>query len=123
MPSRSMRWTACLVLAAGACLVVLCLSGSAKASEPVLRFAVITDYGKDTQPEADVAALVKGWNPDFIITAGDNNQSVGWGGQAETIDDTIGKYYSDCIGNYQGAYGPGSETNRFFPRWGTTTSI
>ncbi|MBE3134684.1 MAG: metallophosphoesterase, partial [Acidobacteria bacterium] len=112
------RWTAGLVFAGVACLVVLCLPWPATASEPVLRFAVITDYGKDNPPEADVAALVKAWNPDFIVTAGDNNQGSGWGGTPEGIDPNVGQYYSDYIGNYQGAYGPGSETNRFFPAMG-----
>jgi Calcineurin-like phosphoesterase len=62
--------------------------------------------------EAAVAKLVKSWQPDFIVTTGDNNYPKG---EASTIDDNIGKYYSDYIGNYRGAFGKGSTTNRFFP--------
>ena len=38
-----------------------------------VRFAVIGDYGSGDQNEADVADLVKSWDPDLIITTGDNN--------------------------------------------------
>lgn len=80
-----------------------------------VRFAVIGDYGDDNTDEARVATLVDGWNPDFVITTGDNNYPDG---EAATIDDTIGQYYSQFIGNYQGSYGPGSPTNRFWPSLG-----
>jgi tartrate-resistant acid phosphatase type 5 len=80
--------------------------------EPPLRFAVIGDYGSGLQPEADVAALVKGWTPEFILTVGDNNYDLG---QAETIDAHIGQFYHEFIYPYHGIYGPGSEVNRFFP--------
>lgn len=76
------------------------------------RFAVIGDYGIDSEEEAKVARLVSNWNPDFVITTGDNNYPVG---AAETIDANIGKYYWRFIGNYRGAYGQGSATNRFWP--------
>ncbi len=77
-----------------------------------VRFAVIGDYGLAGRPEADVAALVKRWNPDFIITTGDNNYPRG---AAETIDRNIGQYYREFIYPYQGRYGAGAATNRFFP--------
>jgi hypothetical protein len=79
------------------------------------RFAVIGDYGADTAGEARVATMVAGWNPDFVITTGDNNYPDGG---AATIDQNIGKYYSQFIGNYQGSYGNGSPTNRFWPSLG-----
>jgi hypothetical protein len=59
-----------------------------------------------------VAALVESWNPDFIITTGDNNYPSG---SAATIDANIGKYYHAYIGSYHGQYGDGSSINRFFP--------
>ena len=80
-----------------------------------VRFAVIGDYGDAGQPAADVAALVADWNPDFIITTGDNNYPSG---EAETIDENIGQYYHAFIYPYVGAYGKGAETNRFFPSLG-----
>jgi len=76
------------------------------------RFAVIGDYGIDSEAEARVARMVSGWNPDFVITTGDNNYPSG---EASTIDANIGKHYGRFIGNYRGAYGPGSPTNRFWP--------
>jgi tartrate-resistant acid phosphatase type 5 len=79
---------------------------------PSLRFAVIGDYGRDSEAEAGVARLVSGWNPDFIITTGDNNYPYG---AAETIDANIGKHFAAFIGNYRGQYGAGSLVNRFWP--------
>ncbi|MEZ4869909.1 MAG: right-handed parallel beta-helix repeat-containing protein [Caldilineaceae bacterium] len=88
-----------------------------------LRFAVIGDYGNNSVNEARVATLVASWQPDFVITTGDNNYP---NGADTTIDNAIGQYYSEFIGNYQGAYGPGSLTNRFWPSlgnhdWGSLT--
>ncbi|GJM40804.1 MAG: hypothetical protein DHS20C20_10860 [Ardenticatenaceae bacterium] len=75
-------------------------------------FAVIGDFGDAGQPEADVANLVHSWNVDFVLTAGDNNYPDG---EASTIDDNIGQYYQQYIGNYSGSYGPGAAQNQFFP--------
>jgi hypothetical protein len=77
-----------------------------------VRFAVIGDYGIAGAAEQDVANLVKSWNPDFIITTGDNNYPSG--AQA-TIDQNIGQYYHAFIYPYVGSYGAGAATNRFFP--------
>ena len=78
----------------------------------LVRFAVIGDYGLDGENEAKVADLVTSWNPDFVITTGDNNY---FQGDASTIDLNIGKYYCQFIGNYRGKPGEGSATNRFWP--------
>lgn len=80
-----------------------------------VRFAVIGDYGRDGPGLNAVAALVDGWSPDFIVTTGDNNYPSG---AAETIDENIGKYFHEYIGNYTGKYGKGAEENRFFPTMG-----
>jgi predicted phosphodiesterase len=77
-----------------------------------ITFAVIGDYGADNENELAVANLVKSWNPDLIITVGDNNYEHG---ESESIDKNIGKYYHEYIGNYMGVYGEGSPENRFFP--------
>jgi tartrate-resistant acid phosphatase type 5 len=84
-------------------------------SEPSVRFAVIGDYGLAGDAEADVAALVLSWAPDFIITTGDNNYP---NGSDETIDENIGQYYHSFIYPYLGTYGEGADTNRFFPSLG-----
>jgi hypothetical protein len=75
-------------------------------------FAIVGDYGKNTVAEADVATMIAGWNPDFVVTTGDNNYETG---SASTIDANVGQYYHNFIYNYSGAYGPGSPTRRFFP--------
>jgi beta-mannanase/type IV secretory pathway protease TraF len=78
-------------------------------------FAVIGDYGFSGPNEASVANLVKSWEPDYIITVGDNNYPDG---ASATIDANIGQYYHDYIYPYNGTYGPGSGTNKFFPSLG-----
>ncbi len=83
--------------------------------ESITRFAVIGDYGLAGKREADVAALVKSWDPDFIITTGDNNYPDG---TAETIDKNIGQYFHKFIYPYIGEYGKGADVNRFFPTLG-----
>lgn len=79
------------------------------------RFAVIGDYGWAGAPERDVADLVKNSNPDFIITTGDNNYD---NGGASSIDANIGQYYHDYIFPYNGSFGTGAQTNKFFPSLG-----
>lgn len=78
-------------------------------------FAVIGDYGIASTAEADVASLVQGWQPDFVITVGDNNYPYG---AADTIDANVGQFYGMFIAPYKGAYGPGATSNRFFPTLG-----
>jgi glucose/arabinose dehydrogenase len=80
-----------------------------------IRFAVIGDYGLAGEPLAGVATLVKSWQPDFIITTGDNNYP---NGSADTIDENIGQYFHQFIYPYAGNYGAGAEINRFFPTLG-----
>jgi tartrate-resistant acid phosphatase type 5 len=82
---------------------------------PVIRFAVIGDYGGGGSPEADVARLVDSWQVDFLITTGDNNYPDG---SAKTIDKNIGQFYQAYISPYTGKFGAGAEQNRFFPTLG-----
>jgi tartrate-resistant acid phosphatase type 5 len=97
--------------------VMLCLwaCASVEAQTDHVRIAVIGDYGLVSQPEEDVSNLVKSWNPDFIITVGDNNYQRG---EASTIDQNIGQYYHDFIAPYRGSFGAGASVNRFFPSLG-----
>ncbi|MFZ1281825.1 MAG: hypothetical protein WAR59_13380, partial [Ignavibacteriaceae bacterium] len=67
-----------------------------------VKFAAIGDYGLAGENELAVANLVKGWNPDFIVTLGDNNYPLG---ADSTIDQNIGQYYHDYIYPYKGTYG------------------
>ena len=83
--------------------------------DSVLRFAVIGDYGKAGANEAAVARLVQSWNPDLIITVGDNNYPRG---SDTTIDQNIGQYYHQFIHPYRGKFGAGGTVNRFYPSLG-----
>jgi len=82
-------------------------------------FAVIGDYGKEGEAEEQVAHLVNSWNPDFIITTGDNNYERG---EYLTIKANISNYYGDYIYNFDApaefrCNGKAfeEEVNRFFP--------
>ncbi|MBN1143920.1 MAG: metallophosphoesterase [Bacteroidales bacterium] len=89
-------------------------------------FAVIGDYGLSGEPERRVADMVKSWNPDFILTAGDNNYYLGaW----HTIKENVSKYYGDYIYNFDAplkyqCQGKAFEdqANRFFPTPGNHDS-
>ncbi|MCP4310944.1 MAG: hypothetical protein GY790_06745 [Bacteroidetes bacterium] len=82
-------------------------------------FAVIGDFGLAGENERRVANLVRSWNPDFIITTGDNNYQLG---ELSTIKENISDYYGDFIYNFVApeeywcngnAFEEG--INRFFP--------
>ena len=107
------------LLVLGVLLVALPLfhlrSAQARAQASTVRFAVVGDFGCACQGEMDVANLIKSWNPDFVVTTGDNNYPLG---EASTIDAAIGQYYHDFIYPYVGSYGAGSDINRFFATLG-----
>jgi tartrate-resistant acid phosphatase type 5 len=69
------------------------------AQEVVL--AVIADYGVPDAPEAEVADLVRSWNPDVVITAGDNCYDPG-----------------DYLSNVDPYYGDFVAAGQFFPAIG-----
>jgi hypothetical protein len=75
-------------------------------------FAVVGDIGLAGADEEAVAKLVQRWDPELVITLGDNNYPDG---AEATIDENVGQYYHRFIAPYRGGYGPGAETNRFFP--------
>jgi hypothetical protein len=77
-----------------------------------LVFAVIGDYGLAGPAEESVAELIKSWNPDLIVTTGDNNYPRG---SPDTIDQNIGQYFHEFIYPYKGEFGPGASSKRFFP--------
>src|SRR5262249_38659728 len=72
----------------------------------------IGDFGSDYVSTRQVARLVKSWQPQIIITLGDNNYPAG---SALTLDRNVGQFYHDYIAPYPGRYGAGAVTNRFFP--------
>jgi hypothetical protein len=85
------------------------------------RFAVIGDYGNNSTGEADVAARVKTWNPEYVVTVGDNSYPIG---AAAELDPNIGRYYHEFIKYPAGSTSiyanvPGQPTvNKFYPALG-----
>lgn len=78
----------------------------------VTRLVAIGDYGDGQQKEAAVAGMIALWDPDAVVTVGDN---VYW---HTGFDRLVGRYYRRFIGAYNGIYGEGSPVNRFFPALG-----
>lgn len=110
-----MKTSICRFIVSSLLLLILCARPTdSHAQTDRIVFAVISDYGLSGQPEADVANLVKSWNPEFIVTSGDNNQNS----RVYEMDDNIGQYYHEYIYRYSGKYGEGSPTRRFFPAIG-----
>ncbi len=84
-----------------------------------IRFAVVGDYGKSNNTAFQVAEMIKTWDPDFIITTGDNNYESGL---LSMMEENIGQFYGDYIYNYDApedlrCNGKAFEDriNRFFP--------
>ena len=63
-----------------------------------IRFAVIGDFGQtfsdEIFPVDRVGAMMRSWNPDFIVSVGDNNYQLGLAG---TADVNIGKNFTGYI--------------------------
>lgn len=75
-----------------------------------LTIAIVSDYGSlgyfdpnKGQDAIDVANMIHSWNPDYILTAGDNNQQQG---TEEQIIAAIAPYQQDI------------DAGIFFPIWG-----
>ncbi|MBY5162749.1 Ig-like domain-containing protein [Salsipaludibacter albus] len=75
-------------------------------------FGLFGDYGNGSADAAEVAAMLDGQAPDFLVTVGDNNYGPG------DQDSTVGPLYADWIGNYRGVHGDGAALNAFFPALG-----
>ena len=85
-------------------------------------FAVIGDFGTGGSAAELVADLVKSWDPEFIITTGDNNYGSG---SDDSFQQNIGQFYCDFIYNPSAPQGLVCEgrashekLNRFFPSIG-----
>jgi len=87
----------------------------AEAALQSIRLAVIGDYGTAGPALTDVANLINSWQPDYILTTGDNNYPTG---SYASIDENIGQYFHDYIAPYKGTYGAGADVNRFYPTLG-----
>lgn len=91
-------------------------SGSFVPTQPKrVKIAAIGDYGWAGPAEQQVAELVDSFRPDYVVTTGDNNYPLG---EASTIDQNIGQYFSELIHPYKGNYASSATENRFFPTLG-----
>ena len=104
----------------GATAQNVAVTGTATASSTGVTFAAFGDYGGNSSNELAVANMVKSWNPDLIVTTGDNSygSATPVAPAINTLDQNVGKYYHDFIGNYIGGFTPGAATNKFFPAMG-----
>ena len=78
---------------------------------------LIGDYGGGGAGAWDVASLVASWEPDFVITLGDNNYPSG---SAETLPQSIAPY-AEFIDS--GRFFPYSVTTMLIQSWVNPTSI
>ncbi len=86
---------------------------------PPTVFAALGDYGSGNQNEENVANMVAGWNPDFIITTGDNNYGGIDVGDPDWTSRTGDDYGSFIKATSDGWYPEQtSSTQRFFPSVG-----
>jgi len=69
-----------------------------------MRFAIIGDYGTGSAEAIAVGERVASWDPEFIITLGDNNYPSG---EAATLPMNVDAVYGDFLGS-------DTEANRFF---------
>jgi hypothetical protein len=93
------------------------LAASGLRAEPT-RFVFIADSGNESSSpgtERQVAAMIKAWNPDFIVAAGDLAYEKG-----SDTDNVFKKDPIDCYGDYiqSPAQDPDGTKTRFFPALG-----
>ena len=79
------------------------------------RFAVIGDFGTGDADELEVARMVAGWSPSFVITVGDNNDPDG---NPADLESHVAAGYAAFIPGDHGAYGLGPPEPRLFPALG-----
>jgi hypothetical protein len=110
------EYTGCFFVRVLLCLLLAVSAASCQAVDTTARFAVIGDFGDDfNEYEGKVAALVHGWNPEFIITTGDNRYGT------INYDSAVGRYYCEFLSATEtGGYcsGDNALSNAFFPSLG-----
>jgi hypothetical protein len=93
----------------------LIVTAVAAFSQTTVRFAVIGDYGGDSTPEKRVAAMIRAWGPDFILTLGDNAYSD-HNPRHDAFQADVVAYYGDFI--VKASDDPEGTRTRFFPSLG-----
>jgi hypothetical protein len=87
-----------------------------------MTFAVIGDYGTDDEHEEAVARLVASWDPQFVITTGDDYYRSAGGKGSARYDESTGAHYARWLSGIttDGDRAPTglAATNAFFPALG-----
>lgn len=112
-----------LILTALLAALLLPAGRLTQAQSSTITFAVIGDYGMNNTAELNVANMVAGWNPDLVLTTGDDYYSAAGGTGTGKYDLSTGKYYcrflKDAVAGANCALsGMDPATNRFFPSLG-----
>jgi predicted phosphodiesterase len=84
-------------------------------SYPTYKIGLLGDYGSVESPTTQsfrVAQSITEYNPDIIITLGDNTYETN---PTSAYDNTVGRLYHQFINPYVGVSGSGAIINRFFP--------
>jgi Mg-chelatase subunit ChlD/predicted phosphodiesterase len=88
-------------------------------AECSLRFAAVADSGTVYANTAGVAKLIRGWDPDLVVHAGDLVYPDGGTTELDSKYDTqVAKHYYWALGGYNGSYGKGPDVNKFLPALG-----
>ena len=80
-----------------------------------ITYAIVGDFGSGSNDETAVANLIKSWDPQFVVTTGDNRYG------ATNFDLTVGKDFCEFLaGTEPGTYCDGHEgaLNAFYPSTG-----
>jgi|GEM_PF-1939825 len=98
-------------LASGHLLGILApRSAKALSALPAVRFAIIGDFGETLRdqefPVDRLGKMIRSWNPDFVVSVGDDNYILG---EAATIDTNIGKNFTSFI------YPKGTDYPEYYP--------
>ena len=82
-----------------------------------LTFAAVANSGSTASSAQKVASMVRAWNPDVLIHAGDAVSSDGGGLGANPYTEQLGLLYGWAAGGYNGASGgvAGPAENELFP--------
>lgn len=110
------KYIGCLFVRVLLCLLLATSSAFCQVIDTTARFAVIGDFGYGlNEHEGEVAALVQSWNPEFIITTGDNRYGK------INYDSAVGQYYCNFLSETEtGSYCSENDvlSNAFFPSLG-----
>jgi tartrate-resistant acid phosphatase type 5 len=85
--------------------------------------AVVGDFGYDHPYIEELGSMVRGWNPDYVVTTGDNLQTISLPATGtDRYDRVVGRHFCSFMANVApGPYCPSggqSAKNRFFPATG-----